>query len=171
MELLLEEVADHPHALSSDDIKRVRTDGAVRLALEREQPDLGTVPMGHDNLVVSSDLGDRRGRHCGISPLAIDLGTLVATQQRVASQRHDHDHRVLRAKDSCIGRSGSSGATARGPPPAATLTRTLGIAPEETGSVSVPTRRDRKPGKGSRHHPHVQMLYRPGTSGTGPKVL
>ena len=67
-------------------------DVRVGLALEREQADLGPVPMRDDDVVVRRDRGDRLDGGGDVAALRDHVRGLAAAQQRVASKRGDDQH-------------------------------------------------------------------------------
>src|SRR6476469_2589357 len=88
-QLLLEDVADHAFGLRAEDVE------GVRRRLQRQQPDLVTVPVGEDQLVL---LG--HGGQCGrgrphVEALVLRGHRLAALKQRVPAQCHDYAHRSL----------------------------------------------------------------------------
>ena len=58
-QLLLDHVPQHPLGLCPEDVKGILTHFVVRGRLQREQPDLRTVAVGHDEVVLLGDLGKR----------------------------------------------------------------------------------------------------------------
>ena len=92
-ELLLDDVADHPLRLRTEDVEGVGVDRLVRRSLERKQADLRSVAVGDHELMLERD-----GRKClarGARVLTLVLGgeSLAPTQQRVASECDDDAHR------------------------------------------------------------------------------
>ena len=91
-QLLVEQVADHSLRLGPQHVERVRRDGVVSIALQGEQPDLRAVAVGHDHLVVPSEVGDRLDGRRDVAALRGGVGRLVAPQQCVASECDDDAH-------------------------------------------------------------------------------
>ncbi len=92
-QFLLDQVADHPFGLGTQDVERIRRDLVVRGRLQREQPDLRPVAVRDDQLVLLRHGGERLAgrRHVGTLPL--HGHRLAPALQRVAPQRDDDPHR------------------------------------------------------------------------------
>jgi hypothetical protein len=75
-ELLLDQVADHALGLGAEQVERVRVDGRVGGALQREQPDLGPVAVRDHELVLERHRSQRLAGHARV-------GTLVLGRQRL----------------------------------------------------------------------------------------
>ncbi len=91
-DLLLDEVADHALGLGAEDVKRIGLNVPVRGTLEREQPDLRTVAMGNDELVLAGDPRERGRRNPDIGPLMPGGHRLAPLQEGVAAERDDDTH-------------------------------------------------------------------------------
>jgi hypothetical protein len=92
-ELLLDEVADQPLGLRAEHVEGVRVDPRrVGGRLHREHPDLRTVAVGDDELVLERDGGERLAGVADVAALDLDGHRLPAPKQRVASERHHHPH-------------------------------------------------------------------------------
>ena len=89
-QLLLQQVADHPLRLRTEHIERVLGDIGVRRRLERQQPDLGAVAVGDDQLVLARERGERGRRDAHVPALVLDGHRLATLQQGVTTQG-DHD--------------------------------------------------------------------------------
>ena len=68
----------HPVAVGAEHVERILLDLVVGLALERQQADLGPVPVGDDDLVLGGDRGDLRDRGPDVAPLGGHVGGLAA---------------------------------------------------------------------------------------------
>ena len=91
-ELAFDEVADHPLRLGVEDVERERRDVTVRGALQREQADLGPVPVGHRHLVVGRDGREGLARDPHVVALGVDARRLAPPQQGVTAEGDDHSH-------------------------------------------------------------------------------
>jgi hypothetical protein len=91
-ELLLDQVADHPLRLGSEQVERVRVDLGVGGALQREEPDLRPVAVGDDELVVERKGRERLARDARVRALVLRRQRLAAPEQRVAAERDDDAH-------------------------------------------------------------------------------
>ena len=95
VELLLEEVPDHPLRLGAQHVERVGRLAGGRIRLEGEQPDLRAVSVGDDDLVLASELGDRAHGDRDVAPLRRGVGALAPAKQGVASEGCDDAHEGL----------------------------------------------------------------------------
>ena len=91
-ELLIEQVADHPFGLGAEDVERVRLGRGVGLALEGEQPDLRSVAVGDDDVVLGRELDDRLDGGGDVRALDLHVRGFSAAEQRVASEGDDDEH-------------------------------------------------------------------------------
>ena len=66
-----------------------------RLILQGEQADLGPVTVGHDDLVVTGELSDRRDGRRDVRALGRGVGGLTSTQERIATECDDYPHDLL----------------------------------------------------------------------------
>ena len=94
-ELLLEEVPDHPLGLGAQHVERLGLLAGGRIRLKGQQPDLRTVPVRDDDLMLAGELGDRAHRDRDIAPLRGGVGALAPAQQGVASECRDQAHEGL----------------------------------------------------------------------------
>ena len=94
---LLQPVADEALGLGDEVAERVRpAQGRVRCTLQREQPDLRSVAVHEDDLVRRRELGERPGDVCDLVDLGRRVRTLATREQRVAAERDDDAHLILR---------------------------------------------------------------------------
>ena len=91
-ELLLEDVADHPVGLGPEQVQRVWLDLGVGRALQREQPDLGPVPVRDHELVLERERRERLARGASVDALVLGRQRLPAAEQRVPTKCDDDPH-------------------------------------------------------------------------------
>lgn len=89
-QFLLHEIADHPNRLGPQHVERRELVGVVGGALQRQQPDLGAVAVGDDQLVSPRGRGKGTAGTSDVGPLGLDGHGFAAPQQRVATEC-DHD--------------------------------------------------------------------------------
>jgi hypothetical protein len=78
-ELLLKQIADHPLALGSEQVERVRGHVRIGLALERQQADLQAVAVGDHELVLAREHRDRLDCRAHGVPLGRGICRLATT--------------------------------------------------------------------------------------------
>jgi hypothetical protein len=96
---LLDPVPDHALGLCHQIAQRIGArQRLVGHALQRQQPDLRTVAMDNYNLMLSSNLSQRRRRRGQMRKLNSRIRPLPTPQQRIPTQRDHHPHNVILAR-------------------------------------------------------------------------
>ena len=91
VELHLDDVADLAFGLGAQHVERIRVDAGVRVAHQREEPDLRAVAVRDDEPVPARDGREQSRRLARGVTLGVRLQALAATQQGVAAERDDDD--------------------------------------------------------------------------------
>jgi hypothetical protein len=93
LERLQQEVADHPLGLGPQHVERVGTrQVGVERALDGQHPDLGTVAVGDDQVVVVGQGCEGVHGHADVLLLGLGQGDLAPLEQGVAAHRHHQAH-------------------------------------------------------------------------------
>ena len=93
LERLEEPVADHALGLGPQDVEGVGVgERGVLGALQGQQPDLGAVAVGDDQIVIAGQRGQGVGRGGDVVLLDLGVGGLAPLEQGVAAQGDDDPH-------------------------------------------------------------------------------
>src|SRR5690606_10057405 len=91
-ELLLDHVADHAHALGSEDVKRIRRHGRIGGGLKSQQAYLRPIAVRDDHLMLSDHGSKGSGGPPDVCPLVLCGQRLATPQQSIAAECYDKLH-------------------------------------------------------------------------------
>ncbi len=94
-ELSLEQVADHPFDLGTEDVERLGANVAVRLALECEQADLRSITVHDHQSARIGEVREHLGGGAHVLALRLGIERLPASEERVAAECRDNQHGVF----------------------------------------------------------------------------
>jgi hypothetical protein len=91
-EFLLDHIPDHALSLGIKDIQRIGFDAGISRSLQREQPDLGSVPVREYQFMLMSKRSQCTGSRTDIGTLAVSSHGFAPFQEGVSPECDYNSH-------------------------------------------------------------------------------